>query len=92
MIDLATIHDHPIQVLLRTPGIPVGTYTAAVRRLSDYEAEHKVTFTALDNDTLANLREAYEASMVALPNTGDHRAVDVDVLRAVADLLGLEES
>lgn len=94
--DLTTVYDHPANVIgewladLPTPHAerPGGIRAAEVLRA--HERENNVTFAALDNATLAAVKETYEAGESA---TG---LVDVStahsVLRSVvADLLGLDD-
>ena len=79
-MDLTTAHDHPAVLLTER------RQEMAATILRDYESERGITFAALDNDTLASLRAAYEA--IDGPNSGQAMA---DLVNAVGDLLGLGE-
>lgn len=61
-------------------------YAASASVLRRYEAEHGVTFAALDNDTLERIRQAED-----IWSEGDERAGDalLEIGQAVRDLLGL---
>lgn len=96
--DLRTQRDHPAALLqaeadrLSRPEVHRGTIThpgewsRAADLLRQHEAMHQVTFAALDNDTLARVREAYEHPH----ETSAFRAGD-DLADAVRDLLGLDD-
>lgn len=59
-IDLTRVHDHPVNLLLKTD-----VHVDAAFFLSKFEASHDRTFAALDNDTLNALYEAYESNDAA---------------------------
>lgn len=60
----------------------------AARALRTYETHHNVTFAALDNDALAQVREAYDGLYSADPLRAD-LAVG-DLVSALCSLLGLD--
>lgn len=87
--DLTTVQDHPA-IVLRTSAVRDGDadhpHLAAIRALRSYEGNHKVTFAALDNETLKDVRDRYHALDRArsIQATGDFE-------QAVSDLLGLSD-
>lgn len=89
MIDLKTSETHPVLVL-RTVGNRHDTaeYNGAASLLEAYETAREVTFAALDNDTLAAIREEYAAMQDATQQVADRIARDIVGL--VRDLLHLD--
>ena len=86
-IDLKKVNDHP-GTLLRKHGSP-GEISAELLR--QYEDANGVTFAALDNDALADVRTAYDR----LTGGDTHGWVNIeriqrDLLVAVDSLLGLD--
>lgn len=64
------------------------TVQDAINVLRQYEAEHKITFTALDNDTLTALREVYEQARLGSGYDGQRL---IEVYGLIGDLLGLDQ-
>ena len=96
--DLKTVQDHPAAILRKGPtgGIALPTANAmrehAATMLDRYEAQHNVTFAALDNDALKAVREAYaEASKDRSGYSHLAYQCDDDLRRAICDLLSLGE-
>ena len=65
-------------------------FERAAHVLREYEAQHDVTFAALDNDALANLRDAWDACADSSDVPAFLKQVKV-VFEAISDLLGLGE-
>lgn len=89
--DLTKIYDHPAVLLAKEArqgdDVFADHFTTAASRLRGYEQTKGVTFTALDNEALAAVREA-----VSTWRTGgglEDRARNANhVVYAVIDLLG----
>lgn len=79
--DLTTVRDHPARLLDED----------AAGVLRDYEATNDVTFAALDNDVLANVREFYEGVRVFRHDESQRVYVLEYLAGAVSELLGLED-
>lgn len=98
-MDLSKAPDHPA-VLTRANAERqaasgnLGT-SAVLNRWADdlalYQARRGVTFAALDNDALANVREAYERTQASDWRTTDHEVAIDDLIIAVQALLGLDQ-
>lgn len=99
--DLTTVRDHPANLLDGMRDVLVGVLpSAAGSRLAiemmgtagsylrDYEKEKGVTFTALDNDGLDRVREAWDG---LYSNYEDGQVSTSEFVSAVGDLLGLED-
>lgn len=96
MYDLTNAYDHPARVLedvatkrlssgeIKLPTVAV--VAVAITDLREYEAENDVTFAALDNETLLEVRRAYRAldGDTTMKSTNEFEA-------AVAALLGLDD-
>lgn len=55
-MDLTNVHDHPANVLANLTGLDAFELGKAPQYLRGYEQDHNVTFAALDNDVLAEIR------------------------------------
>lgn len=94
--DLKAAYDHPANLLRRVSARwrqrdldQSAGYSRSADALAIYEKNNDVTFAALDNGTLATIREQFNAARdVDLPMDVRNEAAE-DVLRAVTDLLGL---
>lgn len=89
--DLLTVHDHPVNVLRE--GMKAWDYipfSGPATVIRTYEKEHDVTFAALDNDALQEVREAYNTFLDAqdgyIPPRGGS-----DLANAISALLGLDD-
>lgn len=101
-MDLSNVYDHPAAVLRSTADAIAGRYPITVEdgdaarslhvaaaTLDSYERAHSVTFAALDKDTLASLREAYDR--LSDSDQYEDRVIAAnDVANAVRDLLGFD--
>jgi hypothetical protein len=80
--NLTTVRDHPAAIL------QADNFQYAARSLTDYEVEHKITFAALDNDALAEVRAQYAIDPFDAPSTV---GLLNDLRAAVNSLLGLDD-
>lgn len=101
-MDLSKAYDHPVQVLRKylESVNRAEAFSAELKKLSAqdacqvleaYEKEHDVTFAALDNETLAALKEAYwrDADPDFDESLSERRRMDIE--NAIDRLLGLED-
>lgn len=89
--DLARVNDHPAAVLERQANVTQMVAHTAAEALREYEQEKKVTFAALDNDTLAIVRQAYENVQMLPSGLTAYMASQRELNQAIGDLLGLED-
>lgn len=87
---LNTVHDHPAVLLLAAGETDLASSVArdAATILRDYEASHSVTFAALDNDALAEVRKAYD--LLIGGGSKNEGLIMADLVNGIRDLLGLD--
>jgi len=86
--DLSTVTDHPARII--TDNFKP-EFHAPADYLRAHEDEHQVTFAALDNVTLAGVREAYEQVAAAPLHSLDRERALETLYSYVGDLLGLND-
>lgn len=91
-IDLSAVRDHPARIIREYAGdfVEEVTINGAAAHLEAYEAREGVTFAALDNDALEEVREEYAKVRdlaCDMNYFGAQRLAD-----AVNSLLGLDDA
>lgn len=97
--DLKTVYDHPAVILedFDEFAVPTDGPRACAGLLRKWEAKHGVTFAALDNDALRDVREAYSRKTDAygIGAEESHAYLEscrlADLESAINDLLGLDD-
>lgn len=83
--DLTNVYDHPAVILEED------CYPVVAGRLRYYEITHGVTFAALDNEALQDVRAAYEQLAATSLDPAEIIWAAQELKRTIACLLGLED-